>query len=203
MQDIAGKLFNDRSLRPQNHRRHHHHHHQQSLKCPRCDSLNTKFCYYNNYNLSQPRHFCKNCRRYWTNGGILRNVPVGGGCRKSKPKPKPKPNPNPTYIPAPPPKSESSGGGGGDNNNNATQQHVVFEVGSSTTETVSFGELYDDLALDWVHSNPTAENGDDGLIDLIRTVDHHEVYWSQATTSVEDYSNHWSHVISSHPLFLP
>ncbi|KAK6925159.1 Zinc finger, Dof-type [Dillenia turbinata] len=59
-------------------------HHNQALKCPRCDSLNTKFCYYNNYNLSQPRHFCKSCRRYWTKGGVLRNVPVGGGCRKTK-----------------------------------------------------------------------------------------------------------------------
>ncbi|KAJ0766065.1 putative transcription factor C2C2-Dof family [Helianthus annuus] len=71
----------DRRLRP--------HHHQQvtgppALKCPRCESLNTKFCYYNNYNLSQPRHFCKSCRRYWTIGGVLRNVPVGGGCRKKK-----------------------------------------------------------------------------------------------------------------------
>lgn len=65
----------DRRLRPLNH---------QSVKCPRCDSLNTKFCYYNNYNLSQPRHFCKSCRRYWTKGGVLRNVPVGGGCRKTK-----------------------------------------------------------------------------------------------------------------------
>ncbi|KAI4342988.1 hypothetical protein MLD38_027544 [Melastoma candidum] len=55
---------------------------QQPLNCPRCDSLNTKFCYYNNYSLSQPRHFCKACRRYWTQGGTLRNVPVGGGCRK-------------------------------------------------------------------------------------------------------------------------
>ncbi|XP_060193147.1 dof zinc finger protein DOF1.4-like [Lycium barbarum] len=54
------------------------------LKCPRCDSLNTKFCYYNNYSLSQPRHFCKACKRYWTRGGTLRNVPVGGGCRKNK-----------------------------------------------------------------------------------------------------------------------
>lgn len=53
-------------------------------KCPRCNSLNTKFCYYNNYSLTQPRHFCKNCRRYWTKGGALRNVPVGGGCRKNK-----------------------------------------------------------------------------------------------------------------------
>ncbi|KAL3613584.1 hypothetical protein CASFOL_042618 [Castilleja foliolosa] len=53
-------------------------------KCPRCDSSNTKFCYYNNYSLTQPRHFCKTCRRYWTKGGAIRNVPIGGGCRKTK-----------------------------------------------------------------------------------------------------------------------
>ncbi|KAI3495314.1 hypothetical protein L1887_37601 [Cichorium endivia] len=72
---------------------HHHQQQQQqqqqhqpheALKCPRCDSSNTKFCYYNNYSLSQPRHFCKACKRYWTRGGTLRNVPVGGGCRKNK-----------------------------------------------------------------------------------------------------------------------
>ncbi|KAI4371046.1 hypothetical protein MLD38_019322 [Melastoma candidum] len=57
---------------------------QEPLRCPRCDSSNTKFCYYNNYSLSQPRHFCKSCKRYWTRGGTLRNVPVGGGCRKNK-----------------------------------------------------------------------------------------------------------------------
>ncbi|GMH26928.1 hypothetical protein Nepgr_028771 [Nepenthes gracilis] len=59
---------------------------QQSepLKCPRCDSVNTKFCYYNNYNKSQPRHFCRTCKRHWTSGGTLRNVPVGGGGRKNK-----------------------------------------------------------------------------------------------------------------------
>ncbi|CAL0331558.1 unnamed protein product [Lupinus luteus] len=57
---------------------------EHSLKCPRCDSPNTKFCYYNNYSLTQPRHFCKTCRRYWTKGGALRNVPIGGGCRKNK-----------------------------------------------------------------------------------------------------------------------
>ncbi|KAL3618635.1 hypothetical protein CASFOL_037717 [Castilleja foliolosa] len=55
-----------------------------AIKCPRCDSSNTKFCYYNNYSLSQPRYFCKSCRRYWTKGGTLRNVPVGGGCRRNK-----------------------------------------------------------------------------------------------------------------------
>lgn len=55
----------------------------EPLKCPRCDSSNTKFCYYNNYNKSQPRHFCRACKRHWTKGGTLRNVPVGGG-RKNK-----------------------------------------------------------------------------------------------------------------------
>ncbi|GMI94077.1 hypothetical protein HRI_003077000 [Hibiscus trionum] len=63
------------SSNPENH---------QNLRCPRCDSSNTKFCYYNNYNLTQPRHFCKTCRRYWTKGGALRNVPIGGGCRKNR-----------------------------------------------------------------------------------------------------------------------
>ncbi|TQD81390.1 hypothetical protein C1H46_033108 [Malus baccata] len=43
----------ERRLRPQ---------HGQALKCPRCDSTHTKFCYYNNYSLSQPRYFCKTCR---------------------------------------------------------------------------------------------------------------------------------------------
>lgn len=56
----------------------------QALNCPRCNSTNTKFCYYNNYSLTQPRYFCKTCRRYWTEGGSLRNVPVGGGSRKNK-----------------------------------------------------------------------------------------------------------------------
>ncbi|XP_009116230.1 dof zinc finger protein DOF3.6 [Brassica rapa] len=57
---------------------------EAALKCPRCESTNTKFCYFNNYNLTQPRHFCKTCRRYWTRGGALRNVPVGGGFRRNK-----------------------------------------------------------------------------------------------------------------------
>ncbi|CAH9068772.1 unnamed protein product [Cuscuta europaea] len=56
----------------------------QAVNCPRCNSTNTKFCYYNNYSLSQPRYFCKTCRRYWTAGGSLRNIPVGGGSRKNK-----------------------------------------------------------------------------------------------------------------------
>ena len=59
-------------------------------QCPRCASHDTKFCYYNNYNTSQPRHFCRACRRYWTRGGALRNVPVGGGYRRHAKRAKPK-----------------------------------------------------------------------------------------------------------------
>ncbi|XP_073226603.1 cyclic dof factor 1 isoform X2 [Cicer arietinum] len=54
------------------------------VPCPRCNSMETKFCYFNNYNVNQPRHFCKNCQRYWTAGGTMRNVPVGAGRRKNK-----------------------------------------------------------------------------------------------------------------------
>lgn len=57
------------------------------LPCPRCNSMDTKFCYFNNYNVNQPRHFCKNCQRYWTAGGTMRNVPVGAGRRKNKTSP--------------------------------------------------------------------------------------------------------------------
>ncbi|GFP90373.1 cyclic dof factor 2 [Phtheirospermum japonicum] len=49
------------------------------IPCPRCNSMDTKFCYFNNYNVNQPRHFCRNCQRYWTAGGTIRNVPVGAG----------------------------------------------------------------------------------------------------------------------------
>ncbi|OEL31518.1 hypothetical protein BAE44_0007463 [Dichanthelium oligosanthes] len=52
-------------------------------QCPRCQSANTKFCYYNNYSRAQPRYLCKACRRHWTEGGTLRDVPVGGG-RKNR-----------------------------------------------------------------------------------------------------------------------
>ncbi|PWA69101.1 dof zinc finger protein DOF3.4 [Artemisia annua] len=55
----------------------------QQLPCPRCHSEDTKFCYYNNYTTSQPRHFCRSCHRHWTHGGVLRNIPVGGRSRKN------------------------------------------------------------------------------------------------------------------------
>ncbi|KAF8101351.1 hypothetical protein N665_0206s0031 [Sinapis alba] len=51
--------------------------------CPRCHSHNTKFC--NIIKASQPQcYLCKNCRRYWTHGGTLRNIPFGGRGRKTK-----------------------------------------------------------------------------------------------------------------------
>ncbi|KAI4340106.1 hypothetical protein MLD38_024976 [Melastoma candidum] len=56
----------------------------KTLPCTRCNSMNTKFCYYNNYNVNQPRHFCRSCQRYWTAGGNTRNMPVGAGRRKTK-----------------------------------------------------------------------------------------------------------------------
>ncbi|PNX76380.1 dof zinc finger protein, partial [Trifolium pratense] len=56
----------------------------QIVPCPRCKNMDTKFCYYNNYNVKQPRHFCKNCQRYWTAGGTTRNMLVGAGRRKNK-----------------------------------------------------------------------------------------------------------------------
>ncbi|XP_047325173.1 dof zinc finger protein DOF3.7-like [Impatiens glandulifera] len=56
---------------------------KHGINCRRCSSTNTKFCYYNNYSLSQPRYFCKTCKRYWTEGGSLRNIPVGGVSRKN------------------------------------------------------------------------------------------------------------------------
>ncbi|KAJ8506424.1 hypothetical protein OPV22_007310 [Ensete ventricosum] len=72
------------TTRPQTAERRPRPHKEQALGCPRCNSTNTKFCYYNNYSLAQPRYYCRSCRRYWTEGGSLRNVPVGGGSRKNK-----------------------------------------------------------------------------------------------------------------------
>ncbi|KAL6844678.1 hypothetical protein ACP4OV_025337 [Aristida adscensionis] len=69
--------------------------------CPRCESRDTKFCYYNNYNTSQPRHFCRSCRRYWTKGGSLRNVPVGGGTRKASSASSSSPSPSPAAAKSP------------------------------------------------------------------------------------------------------
>ena len=59
---------------------------EPGLRCPRCDSTSTKFCYFNNYSFAQPRHFCRNCHRYWTRGGALRDIPVGAPYRRRRAK---------------------------------------------------------------------------------------------------------------------
>ncbi|KAK7252141.1 hypothetical protein RIF29_35889 [Crotalaria pallida] len=106
---------------------------QQALKCPRCDSSNTKFCYYNNYSLSQPRHFCKACKRYWTRGGTLRNVPVGGGCRKNKRVKRP--NIDTTTSSSPSPSSNS--------NPPSSQPHIENNnIVSSTTTSNHINPLF-------------------------------------------------------------
>ncbi|KAH7528908.1 dof zinc finger protein DOF5.4 [Ziziphus jujuba] len=168
MQDIhsigGGRFFGggtgDRRLRP------HHHQNHQALKCPRCDSLNTKFCYYNNYNLSQPRHFCKSCRRYWTKGGVLRNVPVGGGCRKTK-RSKPKASSATTSTPSPPPpvalerksnshsSSESSSLTANNTNATATTEAVSAPSTSSASNLLNIQESKFFVAQ---NSNPSFES---------------------------------------------
>ncbi|XP_047313177.1 dof zinc finger protein DOF3.1-like [Impatiens glandulifera] len=113
----------------------------EQLKCPRCDSTNTKFCYYNNYNLTQPRHFCKNCRRYWTKGGALRNIPVGGGTRNKNAKRNSRLSSSSSSSSSsvvaksgPSPTSEAAasvvaaGGGGGSLNYLAAELNVVVEA---------------------------------------------------------------------------
>ncbi|CAA2984666.1 dof zinc finger -like [Olea europaea subsp. europaea] len=89
--EVSGNLLQPGEVEPPeppSMRRHRQPQQQQHsvapLKCPRCESTKTKFCYYNNYNKSQPRHFCKACNRHWTKGGTLRNVPVGGGRKKKR-----------------------------------------------------------------------------------------------------------------------
>ncbi|CAO2165894.1 unnamed protein product [Urochloa humidicola] len=58
----------------------------EPLPCPRCGSRETKFCYFNNYNVRQPRHLCRSCRRYWTAGGALRRVASASpGRRRPRP----------------------------------------------------------------------------------------------------------------------
>ncbi|KAI3718948.1 hypothetical protein L6452_19833 [Arctium lappa] len=77
--------MNQKGVEKQSHQMQNHPRVPPSIpppSCPRCSSDRTKFCYYNNYSVSQPRYFCKDCRRYWTHGGSLRNIPSGGSSRK-------------------------------------------------------------------------------------------------------------------------
>ncbi|CAN0921525.1 Dof zinc finger protein DOF3.5 [Linum grandiflorum] len=100
-------------------------HLQTAPNCPRCASSNTKFCYYNNYSLSQPRYFCKSCRRYWTKGGSLRNVPVGGGCRRTR-RSKSSRSSRAAAANAPPLHPSSGGGGDSSTSSSDIDMAVVF-----------------------------------------------------------------------------
>ncbi|KAK1378719.1 hypothetical protein POM88_025463 [Heracleum sosnowskyi] len=51
---------------------------EPNQKCPRCYSSDTRFCYFNNKNTSQPRYICKNCKKFWTQGGHVRNILSNG-----------------------------------------------------------------------------------------------------------------------------
>ncbi|EFJ30177.1 hypothetical protein SELMODRAFT_409864 [Selaginella moellendorffii] len=60
-------------------------------QCPRCQSYNTRFDYYNNEkstgNRDQPRYACRSCKGKWTQGGKVRDVsqsPTGGNKRTLK-----------------------------------------------------------------------------------------------------------------------
>nr|GMC46416.1 dof zinc finger protein DOF1.2-like [Ipomoea batatas] len=53
-------------------------------ECPRCQSNDTKFSYFNNYSMDQPRYYCRTCKRHWTHGGIQRDIPSGGLSKKGK-----------------------------------------------------------------------------------------------------------------------
>jgi hypothetical protein len=140
--------------------------------CPRCASRDTKFCYYNNYNTSQPRHFCKGCRRYWTKGGTLRNVPVGGGTRKKPsstssyaaaadadnkpPKKKPASKKRRVVAPAPEPAAAADA--------SAATDPVAAADSARTTTTDGASEITTETA---VAAAPAAEEDSDSLAHLL------------------------------------
>lgn len=119
----------------------------ENLRCPRCDSTNTKFCYYNNYNLTQPRHFCKTCRRYWTKGGALRNVPIGGGCRKNKSTSCLTSSSSPNYYN---PKSNHNNSNNNNNNIAKLKTTISAELGKSSYINNTYSLFDHDL----ISSNP-------------------------------------------------
>ena len=134
---------------------------QQAQKCPRCDSMNTKFCYYNNYSLSQPRYLCKSCRRYWTKGGFLRNVPVRGGTsRKSR-----RTNNNKTLRLTPNHPSSTNhmpGSGEGHNGNFNDTSHVEgCDIDMAVVFANYLSSGHDDVAQPLDH---TVVDGGEGLV---------------------------------------
>ncbi|KAL6582882.1 hypothetical protein OROMI_004960 [Orobanche minor] len=128
------------------------------IKCPRCDSPNTKFCYYNNYSLTQPRYFCKTCRRYWTKGGALRSVPIGGGCRKNKKIIKSSSSSSANYSKDNSGISSSHGGGGGlkffKGLSPAMDFQLDYGINTPRPNTGFFNQISSFCCLSDVSSNP-------------------------------------------------
>ncbi|CAN4085673.1 unnamed protein product [Withania somnifera] len=128
---------------------------EQAINCPRCNSTNTKFCYYNNYSLSQPRYFCKTCRRYWTEGGSLRNVPVGGGSRRNK-----RPNNNNSSSSNTSSTSSSSKKLLSDlaNPNDLNLTYNSIPAAAATTSAANFSNLSEFMALPLIHPSNSASS---------------------------------------------
>ncbi|XP_034680099.1 dof zinc finger protein DOF3.5-like [Vitis riparia] len=61
-----------------------------SPNCPRCGSSNTKFCYYNNYSLTQPRYFCKGCSGIGPRADHSGTCPSAEAAGRTGEKPEPK-----------------------------------------------------------------------------------------------------------------
>nr|GLL16722.1 dof zinc finger protein DOF5.6-like [Ipomoea trifida] len=55
-----------------------------TLNEEKAESYDTKFRYFNNYNVNQPRYYCRTCRRHWTHGGAQHDIPRGGRSHKGK-----------------------------------------------------------------------------------------------------------------------
>ncbi|KAG0524744.1 hypothetical protein BDA96_07G237900 [Sorghum bicolor] len=152
--------------------------------CPRCASRDTKFCYYNNYNTSQPRHFCKGCRRYWTKGGTLRNVPVGGGTRKkpssssyaaaaaaaadadNKP-PKKKPASKKRRVEAPVPEPAAAADASGVTDTVAAADSAKTTTTTTTTTTDGASEITTETEAAVAVAVPVAEEDSESLAHLL------------------------------------
>ncbi|CAN8311547.1 unnamed protein product [Cochlearia groenlandica] len=159
-----------------------------ALPCPRCDSTNTKFCYYNNYNLNQPRYSCKACRRYWTRGGTLRNVPIGGGSRKNNKKGK---NGN-SKTPSTSSKHSSS-------TVNVTSQHGHDSSSGQLTTNQQFPfstpTLHSLTQIGGIGLNLTATNGHNQT--------HHDQIGSTLMNNLGFHNNNDNNLMSHFPLFDP
>ncbi|KAI4304348.1 hypothetical protein MLD38_039874 [Melastoma candidum] len=196
--DWSRRLLQDKELLPM--KRQHHQQQQQHqdrgqpmsssepVKCPRCGSPNTKFCYFNNYNKLQPRHFCKACKRHWTRGGTLRNVPEGGG-RKNK-RPRTKMPPSSTFT------TSSTSAATGQVSNQVDQQHpmeLIRPPQSSLLLQPTFMNIND---LDMMKNLFNTATADPVLQDL------NDIYrWSSSSSPFEVST--WQHPILTGPATTP